>query len=55
MVTRSCASLHTGMAACAARGISVIIGAPFASGILATGPGGQPQRFGPKTETRPPS
>jgi D-threo-aldose 1-dehydrogenase len=34
------ASLHTGMAACAARGISVIIGAPFASGILATGPGG---------------
>jgi D-threo-aldose 1-dehydrogenase len=33
-------SLHTGMAACAARGISVIIGAPFASGILATGPGG---------------
>ena len=33
-------SLHTGMAACVARGISVIIGAPFASGILATGPGG---------------
>lgn len=33
-------SLHTGMAACEARGISVIIGAPFASGILATGPGG---------------
>ncbi|HEV7612413.1 MAG TPA: aldo/keto reductase [Steroidobacteraceae bacterium] len=32
-------SLHTGLAACAARGISVIIGAPFASGILATGPG----------------
>jgi len=31
-------SLHTGMAACAARGISVIIGSPFASGILATGP-----------------
>jgi D-threo-aldose 1-dehydrogenase len=30
-------SLHTGMAACAARGTSVIIGAPFASGILATG------------------
>jgi D-threo-aldose 1-dehydrogenase len=34
-------SLHTGMAACAARGIGVIIGAPFASGILATGPGGK--------------
>lgn len=33
-------SLHTGMAACAARGLGVIIGAPFASGILATGPGG---------------
>jgi D-threo-aldose 1-dehydrogenase len=33
------ASLHSGMAACAARGVSVIIGAPFASGILATGPG----------------
>jgi D-threo-aldose 1-dehydrogenase len=33
-------SLHTGLAACAARGISVIIGAPFASGILATGAGG---------------
>jgi D-threo-aldose 1-dehydrogenase len=33
-------SLHTGLAACAARGISIIIGAPFASGILATGPGG---------------
>jgi D-threo-aldose 1-dehydrogenase len=33
-------SLHGGMAACAARGIGVIIGAPFASGILATGPGG---------------
>ncbi len=30
-------SLHTGMAACAQRGISVVIGAPFASGILATG------------------
>lgn len=38
-------SLHTGMAACAARGISVIIGAPFASGILATGPGGN-ARYG---------
>jgi D-threo-aldose 1-dehydrogenase len=31
------ASLHTGMAACVKRGVSVIIGAPFASGILATG------------------
>jgi D-threo-aldose 1-dehydrogenase len=34
------ASLHTGMAACAVRDISVIIGSPLASGILATGPGG---------------
>jgi D-threo-aldose 1-dehydrogenase len=32
-------SLHTGMAACAAHGTSVVIGAPFASGILATGAG----------------
>ncbi len=32
-------SLHTGMAACQQRGTSVIIGAPFASGILATGSG----------------
>ena len=31
------ASLHTGMANCVKRGISVIIGAPFASGILVTG------------------
>jgi D-threo-aldose 1-dehydrogenase len=31
------ASLHTGMAACEKRGVSVIIGAPFASGILVTG------------------
>jgi D-threo-aldose 1-dehydrogenase len=38
-------SLHTGMASCAAHGISVIIGAPFASGILATGPGGN-ARYG---------
>jgi len=30
-------SLHTGMKACVDRGVSVIIGAPFASGILATG------------------
>ena len=31
------ASLHTGMAACVEREVSVIIGAPFASGILVTG------------------
>ena len=31
------ASLHTGMAACVKRDVSVIIGAPFASGILVTG------------------
>ena len=30
-------SLHTGMKACLDRNVSVIIGAPFASGILATG------------------
>lgn len=30
-------SLHTGMAACVKKGVSVIIGAPFASGILVTG------------------
>ena len=29
--------LHTGMATCVKRGVSVIIGAPFASGILVTG------------------
>jgi D-threo-aldose 1-dehydrogenase len=34
------ASLHTGMATCVRRGVSVIIGAPFASGILVTGSGG---------------
>jgi D-threo-aldose 1-dehydrogenase len=33
------AVLHTGLARCGARRISVIIGAPFASGILATGSG----------------
>jgi D-threo-aldose 1-dehydrogenase len=33
-------SLHTGMADCVKRGMSVIIGAPFASGILVTGSGG---------------
>lgn len=31
------ASLHSGMAACVNRNVSVIIGAPFASGILVTG------------------
>ncbi len=30
-------SLHSGMAACVKRGVSVVIGAPFASGILVTG------------------
>ena len=34
------ASLHTGMAQCVKRGVSVVIGAPFASGILVTGSGG---------------
>jgi D-threo-aldose 1-dehydrogenase len=33
-------SLHTGMATCLKRNVSVIIGAPFASGILVTGSGG---------------
>ena len=33
-------SLHTGMAACVSKKTSVIIGAPFASGILVTGSGG---------------
>ena len=33
-------SLHTGMKACLDRGVSVIVGAPFASGILATGSAG---------------
>ncbi len=32
-------SLHTGMATASKRGVSVIIGAPFASGILVTGSG----------------
>jgi D-threo-aldose 1-dehydrogenase len=32
-------TLHTGMQRCIERGVSVIIGAPFASGILATGSG----------------
>lgn len=31
-------SLHTGMQRCIDEGISVVIGAPYASGILATGP-----------------
>jgi D-threo-aldose 1-dehydrogenase len=34
------ASLHTGMAECVKKSISVIIGAPFASGLLVTGSGG---------------
>jgi len=34
------ASLTTGMAECVKRGVSVIIGAPFASGILVTGSSG---------------
>lgn len=38
-------SLHTGMADCVKRRMSVIIGAPFASGILATGSGGN-ARYG---------
>ncbi len=33
------ASLHRGMAACVKRNVGVIIGAPFASGILVTGSG----------------
>lgn len=33
-------TLHTGMARCVQRGVSVVIGAPFASGILVTGSGG---------------
>ncbi len=33
-------SLHTGMKACLDRGVSVIVGAPFASGILVTGSAG---------------
>lgn len=33
-------TLHTGMKACEERNISVIVGAPFASGILATGSAG---------------
>jgi D-threo-aldose 1-dehydrogenase len=37
-------SLHTGMARLSKRGVSVIIGAPFASGILVTGSGG-PQHY----------
>lgn len=33
------ASLHVGMDLCVRRGVSVVVGAPFASGILATGSG----------------
>jgi len=36
-------SLHTGMKACLERNTSVIVGAPFASGILATGSAGAAQ------------
>lgn len=32
--------LHTGMARCIERGVSVVIGSPFASGILVSGSGG---------------
>lgn len=32
-------SLHTGIAAAVERGVSIVVGAPFASGILATGSG----------------
>jgi D-threo-aldose 1-dehydrogenase len=34
-------NLRSGMARCLARNVSVIVGAPFASGILATGAGPQ--------------
>ena len=34
-------SLHGGMASCQERGMSVVVGSPFASGILATGSGAQ--------------
>lgn len=34
------ASLHKGMAACVKRKVTVVIGAPFASGVLVTGSGG---------------
>ena len=41
-------SLHRGMAACQERGVSVIVGAPFASGILVTGSGeGARYAYGP--------
>ena len=44
------ASLHRGMAALQRRGVSVIIGAPFASGILATGArGGAHYAYGKAT------
>jgi D-threo-aldose 1-dehydrogenase len=39
-------SLHRGMAALAKRGVSVIIGAPFASGILVTGSTGPAHYYG---------
>jgi D-threo-aldose 1-dehydrogenase len=44
------ASLHTGMADCVKRGVSVIIGAPFASGILVTGSGSS-AKYGYATAT----
>ncbi|MCP4382517.1 MAG: aldo/keto reductase [Hyphomicrobiales bacterium] len=42
--------LHTGLKRCRDKGISVVIGAPFASGILATGPGPN-ARYGYKIAT----
>lgn len=44
-------ALVTGLARCVDEGISVVIGAPFASGILATGPGPNARyRYGPASE-----
>jgi len=44
-------SLHTGMKACLERNVSVIVGAPFASGILATGSAGAAHYdYGPASE-----
>jgi D-threo-aldose 1-dehydrogenase len=39
------ASLHVGMARCVRDGVSVIIGSPFASGILATGSNSTAQHY----------
>jgi D-threo-aldose 1-dehydrogenase len=45
------ASLHTGMARCEAEGVGVVIGSPFASGILAKGSkGGGNYDYGPAPE-----